>query len=112
MSSQSLIEKVQGLTVAVEGMTKEKALALEAEQAHKSAVYCWVREQMMAIHQLKYQFAQEVAKLHQEALSLNQEQRQAIERLRGKGLALSPQSESLAVDNTQLVYSLNVNPVD
>lgn len=82
MNRTELIAKLQALSEKSETMLAAKAEDLEKEQLAKSELYHWCREQMMLIHQIKYQFSQEVARIHQEAARLNQEARSEIEKLR------------------------------
>ncbi len=98
-----LISKIQTLTSLVESMKAEKAFHLEGEQKKRSDFYRWLREQEIDIHQLKYQFSQQISALHQEAARLNQEHRTSIERLRGGGPLVSPQTESPCSEDTQLL---------
>lgn len=82
MNRDELLTKVKGLSEKAEAMMAEKALELEKELAAKAELYRWCREQMMLIHQIKYQFSQEVSRIHQEAARLNQEMRAEMDKLR------------------------------
>lgn len=82
MNREELISKVKTLTETAKVMMAEKAVSLEKEQAGKTELYQWCREQLMAIHQMKYQFSQDVSHIHQECTRLNQETRNEIERMR------------------------------
>ena len=108
--NSELIEKVQTLTAEANAMFAEKALALDKELKSKSDFYRWVREQEIAIHQLKYQFSQQVAKLNQEAARINQETRVEIDRLRRAEPALSPQKETPGATDSLSPYSSVASP--
>ena len=111
MDRIELVGMVRELTIRVEQMQVAKTSSLEQEQTAKSESYSWCREQMIAIHQLKYQFSKEVALLHRETVHLNQELRCKINQLRG-GPCVSPVVESLDADNTQLPSAAPSAPED
>jgi len=101
MNRSELITKTAALKTEVSTMSREKTASLEAALASESTSYAWRREQMIAIHQMKYHFSKEILKLHQEFRRLNQEARCQIERLRRGEPLLPPKDETPAVDNTQ-----------
>ncbi len=109
MDRIELIGQVRELTVRTEQVLTEKASSLEQEQVAKSEFYHWCREQMMAIHQLKYQFSKEVALIHRETVRLNQDLRCKLKRLR-EGLPLFPEVESPDVDNRQSPCCASLDP--
>lgn len=82
MDRTEMINKINLLTKEVESLTEIKAHRLEAEQAQKSEFFNWCRDQMISIHQMKYQFSQEVDQIHQEWVRANTDARNVIDRLR------------------------------
>lgn len=82
MNREEMIIKVNKLNEQVNQLDEIKSQRLEAEQASKSALFQWCREQMIMIHQMKYQFSQEVTQIHQEWVRVNTDARNAIDRIR------------------------------
>lgn len=105
MDRQELITKVKELSLEVEKMNTEKATSLESELARQSAFYHWCREQMMAVHQMKYQFSQEVARLNQEGRKITQEYRQQICVMRGGQPPVTMQAPQADLASDQLEVS-------
>ena len=101
MNRSELITKTAALKAEVTTMNREKTASLEAALANESTCYAWRREQMIAIHQMKYHFSKEILKLHQEFRRLNQETRCQVERLRRGEPLLPPKDETPVVDNVQ-----------